>query len=104
MSLKMRRSRTNYQCHHGRAECLSVERLDKIRAVDRESLDLPKFERESLDIGCESLDGPKFDCATGVQIFATNFWHVQILVTHAQTFATHFWYIQAIANHGATNF
>ena len=45
---------------HSRAESLSLESLDMSRAVDRESLDIPKFGRISLDMGRESLDIPKF--------------------------------------------
>ena len=45
---------------HRRAESLSLESLDMSRAVGRESLDMPKFGRERLDMGRESLDIAKF--------------------------------------------
>ena len=37
------------------AESLSLESMDKSRAVVRGSLIIPKFDRESLDMGRESL-------------------------------------------------
>ena len=40
---------------HSRAESLSLESLDMSRAVGRESLDIPKFGRECLEMGRESL-------------------------------------------------
>ena len=42
---------------HSRVESLSLECLDMSRAVDmnRESLDIPKFGREKLDMGRENL-------------------------------------------------
>ena len=40
---------------HSRAESLSLESLDMSRAVGRESLDIPKFGRKSLDMGRKSL-------------------------------------------------
>ena len=43
---------------HSCAESLSLESLALSRAVGRESLDIPKFGRESLDIGRESLNIP----------------------------------------------
>ena len=43
-----------------RAESLSLESLDMSCAVGRESLDIPKFGRESLDMDRESLGVPKF--------------------------------------------
>ena len=46
---------------HSRAESSSLESLDMSRAVGRESLNIPKFGRESLDMGRENLDNiPKF--------------------------------------------
>ena len=41
---------------HSRAESLSLESLNMSRAVGRESLDIPKFGREILDKGRETLD------------------------------------------------
>ena len=41
---------------HSRAESLTLESLDMSRAVSRESLDIPKFGCESLEMGRESLD------------------------------------------------
>ena len=43
---------------HSRAASLRPESLDMSRAVGCESLDIPKFVRESLDMGRESLDIP----------------------------------------------
>ena len=45
---------------HSRAESLSLKSLDMSRAVGRESLDIPNFGHESLDIGRESLNIQKF--------------------------------------------
>ena len=45
---------------HSRTESLSLESLDMSRAVGRESLNIPKFGRESLDMGGENLDIRKF--------------------------------------------
>ena len=45
---------------HSRAESLSLKSLDMRCAVGRESLDIQKFGRESLDMGRESLDITKF--------------------------------------------
>ena len=39
---------------------MSLESLDMSHAVGRESLDIPKFGRESMDMGRESLDIQKF--------------------------------------------
>ena len=81
------------------------------RAVGRGSLNLPKFECQSLDIGRESLAIPKFDRASGVQIFATvcpdfcdPFLSCPDYGDHFKTFATNFSQIQATATHSATNF
>ena len=40
---------------HSHTESLRLESLDISRAVGRESLDIPKFGRESLEMGRESL-------------------------------------------------
>ena len=57
---------------HNRAESLSFERLDIRSGKSRhesggKTLDIPKFGRESLDMGRKGL----------VQTFATKFWYVQ---------------------------
>ena len=44
---------------NSRAESLSLESLDMSCAVGQESLDIPKFGRESLDMGRKSLVRPK---------------------------------------------
>ena len=45
---------------NSRVESLSLESLVMSRAVGRESLEIPKIGRESLDMGRKSLDIPKF--------------------------------------------
>ena len=56
---------------HSRAESLSLESLDMSRDVGREGLDIPKFGRESLDMGRKSRDTGSQDACPdfGDQIF-----------------------------------
>ena len=112
---------------HSRAESLSLESLDMSRFVGRESLDIPKFGRKSLDMGRESLDIPKlgresldilkFGCESldmGHKSLDTDFrdpcldFGDQILVCPefrdpCPDFATKFWYVQTFADNGATH-
>ena len=74
---------------HSRAESLSLENLDMSCAVVRKSLDIPKFGRESLDMGREILCS---DFCDPFPDFATKFWYVQTFAAHGanhvQTFQT----------------
>ena len=102
---------------HSRAESLSLESLDMSRFVGRESLDIPKFGRKSLDMGRESLDIPKFGRESldmGHKSLDTDFRDPcpdvgdQILVCPefldpCPDFATKFWYVQTFADNGATH-
>ena len=47
---------------HSRAESLSLESLERSRAVGQKSLDITKFGRKRLEMGHESQDVPKFCC------------------------------------------